>query len=270
MQRGFVLTESQRKQLVALLNKFGKKIFPGGPVQEQPAAVHADVKENRLVAVPGNTASALLIRVTTGHVLVFDDHAEFRPVQSDDVFSTSALNAEIAQAPASGPIVSEGIGIVESTKPQAATEPAVDLAASPGARLVPVRVTNVTVMTRLGLGVMMIDYVTGAALSALLLVAGILLLRNSPAAIGMHWTYALLKIPLAVLAAAGNWYFLRGYGLMSSGARVFMSQPWLPVVGGVVIALFGAAYPVVLICVLRSRAVRLYVRGGDAFGERKE
>jgi hypothetical protein len=119
-------------------------------------------------------------------------------------------------------------------------------------------------------GVLMIgEFFTSAVLAVFLLVAGILLLRDSPRAAGMHWLYALAKLPVAVLGGVTfAWVTTElssGLGRLGGGPP----SPGQPHALAWVLAVAAAAYPVVLLCVLPSRTVRDYLAGGQSLrGER--
>ncbi len=239
MQRGHLLTEVQRKQLVALLKKSGKQIFPGGPVAEQPAAVHESVRENRAVPGAGAAGSALVFVVRTGEVDVYDDHAEFYPRGTDGVLSTEGISAKAVDAPAALP----------TTLPEFARVPAT--------QYVPTPMKKAPALSRLMSDLMALDLGLSMLLAIWLLGAGILLLRNSRRAIGMHWIYALVRIPLVGLGVVSNVYFLSGASLVSSnGTVVTQSISPAAMMGTIGIAIGALIYPAVLIAVLRSRAVR--------------
>jgi hypothetical protein len=55
----------------------------------------------------------------------------------------------------------------------------------------------------------------------MLLVGGILLLRNSPAYLRLHWIYIIAKIPLVIVAAVASWMSSNAM-LSSTNARAFL------------------------------------------------
>ncbi len=107
--------------------------------------------------------------------------------------------------------------------------------------------------------------------AALLLIAGIRSLRDSPKTIRMHWIYVALKIPLVIVAAVGMWFTYTGMmsGLSAFSASTGAAPP--PIFSGAIMvvpvvfsALIAMAYPIALIFILQSRAVRTHfsvVRG---------
>jgi hypothetical protein len=104
-------------------------------------------------------------------------------------------------------------------------------------------------------GVMtLLDTLFSGALAIYLLVVGILVLRQNHRGRGLQLVFAVLKLPVAVLAAIGwIWTFhdLSGKA-MSFEARAF----WFAV-----LLLIGIAYPLFLLIALNTRAVREYYGG---------
>jgi hypothetical protein len=97
-------------------------------------------------------------------------------------------------------------------------------------------------------------------LAIYLLVIGILVFRGSHAGARQHRIYALIKIPLALLAGvASGWMY---FGFVSSmpfstrGIGVFF------VVFAIVAAVISMAYPIGLLIALQSRSVRGYYAQG--------
>jgi hypothetical protein len=93
------------------------------------------------------------------------------------------------------------------------------------------------------------------ALAILLLVAGILVLRQSNRGRWLHLVYAWLKIPVAVVGGLGVWWFFSSF-ITSRGG------PPGSLVGFVIMSLImigvSVAYPIGLLIALRTRAVREY------------
>lgn len=100
------------------------------------------------------------------------------------------------------------------------------------------------------------------ALAVFLMVAGILTLRQSRRGGWLHLIYAIGKIPLAVLGGIGMAWVTTGFvnsvAVRGGGAGGGMAT------FGVVMAVAGLVYPVVLLFVLFSKSVRDYFRGGAA------
>ena len=116
------------------------------------------------------------------------------------------------------------------------------------------------------------------ALAILLLVAGIQTLRDAASAAKLHRWFAVMKIPLVIAGAGVGYWMSSGMmkGILAStpggatgpgGAANFALTSGFMIVSAVAGAMFALAYPVALLIVLRSRAVREFynrVRGGDA------
>ena len=96
-------------------------------------------------------------------------------------------------------------------------------------------------------------------LSILLLVAGILVLRQRSRGRWLHFLYAWLKIPIAIVGGLGIWWF----GISLAGATGGSSLNWFVVVTFVMIAI-SIAYPIALLIMLRLRSVRDYYAAGNA------
>lgn len=108
-------------------------------------------------------------------------------------------------------------------------------------------------------GVLMVgELFASAALAVFLLVSGIMLLRHSPRAAGLHWLYAVVKLPVAVLGGVTfAWVTTElssGFGRMNGTGPAGQG----PVTFAWTMALAAATYPVVLLFVLSSRTVRTY------------
>ena len=102
------------------------------------------------------------------------------------------------------------------------------------------------------------------ALAGFLMFSGIMLLRHSSQARGMHQVFALVKIPLALIAMAAFWWMMDdiadnlrqvpGAGTPTDGFIVF----------GLVLAGAGLIYPVALLITMQSRSVRDYYSASSA------
>jgi hypothetical protein len=97
-------------------------------------------------------------------------------------------------------------------------------------------------------------------LAVLLLVAGLLVFRRSPASRRLHRIYAWVKIPVALAGAVGiGWMYGSLVGAFT--AMPGQGQPaatmvfWMYTIGA---AVLGCAYPVGLLFALRSSQVRAY------------
>lgn len=116
----------------------------------------------------------------------------------------------------------------------------------------------------IGLTLLIGEAVTSGLLSLYLLSAGIQVLRNSHRGAGLHWIYALVKLPLAVLGGVSfAWVMsdvMSGLGRMggpgggADGVRTF----------AIVMGALAVTYPIVLIVALGSRTVREFYAGEHA------
>lgn len=99
-------------------------------------------------------------------------------------------------------------------------------------------------------------------IAVVLLVGGILALRDSPHALKLHWTYAMVKIPLVVVAGVAQWMssttMMANMRMMSPGATPRMAWGSILMVPAVMWALFGMAYPIGVMIVLKTRTVKTY------------
>ena len=106
-------------------------------------------------------------------------------------------------------------------------------------------------------------------LAAYLLVAGILVLRGVAIGGKLHWVYAVIKIPLTLLAAVVGWWMWSGimqFGTAvrasaAAGGTVAPPPGWasgVTMVFAVLLAVVALIYPISLLFVLRSSRVRAY------------
>lgn len=109
----------------------------------------------------------------------------------------------------------------------------------------------------IGLTLLTGEMIAAAALAVLLLTTGILTIRNSPKAQTLHWVYALLKLPVAIVGAvAFAWVagdLFGGVNRMSNTA----DENWFATVA-LWIGIAGAIYPLIVIAVLCVPVVRDY------------
>jgi hypothetical protein len=117
-----------------------------------------------------------------------------------------------------------------------------------------------------GLALAWFATLVGGALAVYLFVIGILVLRQSPRGRTLHRLYALVKIPVAILGAAAAWWLTLSYAealLAAAGP----ANPLAAVSGGaadtigtqqVVFGVLGLIYPIALLIVLQTRAVKDY------------
>ena len=110
-------------------------------------------------------------------------------------------------------------------------------------------------------GVLMIgEVVASAMLAVFLLVCGILVMKNSPRGAGLHWIYAMLKLPIAVLGGVTFVWVLGDLksGMMRIGVPGSSSGTEGVIMFGVVMAVVAAVYPLILMIVLSTPTVRQF------------
>jgi hypothetical protein len=108
-------------------------------------------------------------------------------------------------------------------------------------------------------GVLLIgEFVASELLAVFLFVSGILVLRGSTRGAGLHWIYALLKLPIAILSGValvwGVTEVINGIGRMGQAADPEALGRVTTI--GIVVASISAIYPVILMLVLSTRTVR--------------
>lgn len=99
--------------------------------------------------------------------------------------------------------------------------------------------------------------------AVLLLVAGILMLRDSVRAFRLHWTYVTLKIPLVIVSAVATWLTYSAmmqsmYSSMGSSAPSLALRNWMVAVQVIVAAGISLAYPAALTIALSLSSTRSY------------
>ena len=97
--------------------------------------------------------------------------------------------------------------------------------------------------------------------AVLLLFAGIFMLKDSPRAARLHWIFIMLKVPLIVLAAIGTWMTYTSFMTSFSAAAPAGTFPstltnTMMIVPAVMSAFFSLIYPVSLMIVLSTSAVK--------------
>jgi hypothetical protein len=234
----------------------GPAVSPGGLTQSEIQAVvqQADTQ----VKATGSSAKGLspqqvstlksllsmpgqqLVAPGTSQVAVIDGYADPNGQVSIDFNSGSALM-----------LGTQGNIISQSSPPPAA---AFNAAAGASISLSPWAVAGFIATSVLSIG-----------LAVLLLVAGIMVLRDSPSGRRLHLIYACLKIPLAVAAGASFAYCI--YELMSSLAASTGAPAQVgfgPTTWVTVPAALSCIYPVALLIALNSRSVRAYYQSASA------
>jgi hypothetical protein len=100
------------------------------------------------------------------------------------------------------------------------------------------------------------------ALAVLLLVAGMMVLRQSPSGRRLHLIYALVKLPLAIAGGIGLVWLATGMAntFGPGGASAAGTTPREAIGWGIALAIGGAIYPIALLIALNTRGVRDYYR----------
>jgi hypothetical protein len=142
--------------------------------------------------------------------------------------------------------------------PPAAPAPATGPAAAPPPPIFGYRPT----MSMVVLGV--VDGVVRGGLAALLVAAGIFVLRDRRLSRRLHLIWAWLRIPLALLSAAVYWQTMRQMFATMPAApgtpipTAFMDSVML--IGIIVQILIAWAYPVAVLIVMRTQTARAYYK----------
>jgi hypothetical protein len=111
----------------------------------------------------------------------------------------------------------------------------------------------------------MTDAIGGLLLAILLLIAGILALRQSPRARRLHLIYALIKIPLVIVGTIG-WAWMM-HDLMTSLSKTVGVAPMAGMrpmsTAMMTVGIIGCIYPIALLIVLNTRSVKEYYASGQ-------
>jgi hypothetical protein len=217
------INTQHRKDLDLLLENSGQKMFPF--VKDSTTN---DEIANKVFATNAATRTIDSFDIGTGTIRITDGLAMFRPAGKGEV-----VVASVGQTPTTGP------------------------GAMPPITPFVFRVNPIASILSI------CENAVSALLAVMLLVAGILLLRNSPGFWRPHWWFVWLKIPLAIVAGVASW--MTYTSMMSS----FASTPAGPaassatlsafmIIPTIIWACFSMAYPVALIFVLSSRAAKSY------------
>lgn len=144
-----------------------------------------------------------------------------------------------------------GVGTTATSAPSAATAVATPV---PAFQFNVARGASVLTIVESGLSV---------CAAVLLIVAGSMMLRDSPRADRLHRIYVAMKIPLVIVAAIATWWIYTG---MMSGMFVTTGGPGSPAsfantmatVEAVIMAAISLVYPVALLIVLSTGTSRGY------------
>lgn len=229
LSRNRAMNDERERQLELLLGVAGKKIFPFAVHGYSEARLKQSITAFGTLPGLAGGRGPDFFEIPTGRIDVYDDHATFRPSGSSDVVSVSAKAAP-------------------STQMLPETSPA-PVATLQGPRRSTGEVTAIVVS--------LIEALLSAALALMLLILGVLVLRDSRTALRLHWIYVLAKLPLAMIALLAGWW-VWGSVTARENAAGFALGPGIARLIVVVLALLSVLYPLALIVVLRRRDVRNY------------
>jgi hypothetical protein len=111
-----------------------------------------------------------------------------------------------------------------------------------------------------------VDAVGGLLLAILLLIAGILVLRQSPRARKLHLLYACIKIPLVILGVIGWTWIIHDVvsGIQQSVGATASTAATKPMAGfTIAFAVVALIYPIALLIVMNTRSVKDYYASGQ-------
>jgi hypothetical protein len=269
------LDATRQKHVDLLLAVAGQKMFPspGGPLTTQ--SIRRNISDFGVIPSSTGGKGTVFFVIGTGRIEVYDDHAIFRPDGSSDVVSASAPadsdnSSSAAPLPPKAPPnanwnsswVTSGGKTTVTTTVNGRTSTTTYSGAPP---------KTVTPMpfpfkiNPIPAGMLLGESVLSLGLAIYLLVAGIMVLRNSLSGRKLHWIYVAIKIPLVILAiAASVWMWSEFFNSMSSaissssGAAPKASFGSVIIIWAIVGGVIALAYPVALIFALSSRTVRDY------------
>ena len=111
-------------------------------------------------------------------------------------------------------------------------------------------------------GLCILEAVLSGALAIYLFIAGIQVMRQSPAGARLHWIYIAIKIPLALLGGAALIWLAMDFGagvagmVSQGGAAPAIQTTYATMSAMTMIA--ALIYPIALLFALRSQTVRQY------------
>ena len=229
------LTTLRRQHLNLLLENSGHKMFPF-------VTDDSTIDQVRQKVLVSSTSSPMLdvFDIGTGSLRILDRNATF---YANGTPSTNGV----------GEVVQANVVAMPTTQSSAAATP------TP----MPPFVFRVNPVASI-MGIC--ENLVSLLVAILLLVAGILLLRDSPKFWRPHWWFVWLKFPLVVVASVA--YYLTYSTMMNGFAAAGRggSAPPVPM-GNVMLVptmmwgVMGMAYPIALIFVLRSRTAKMFYDG---------
>jgi hypothetical protein len=224
------MSDERRQMLDQLLKEAGDGIFPFSEQNFTPARLAGSISASgHLPGVdeehPGNTYFVL----ANGRIEVADDHAVFMPSRAGDMSTVRVYRKDdSAQAAAA-----------------ANTAPPVTFKVFSA----PAWVVRSFFLALL----------FNVLLAMLLLLAGILMLRDSRKARRLHLAFALLKFGAIALAVYANWHYVDAFlaAMSQAGAGANAAGPLLAMVSAGPAAI-ACLYPLALLIALNTRSVRAY------------
>ena len=231
LTRRHALTEPRKQMLDELLAQAEQDMFMLSDDGTTPQIVTANVSQAGQLPGVGTRSGNDYFVIGMGRIELADDHAIFRP--SDGGEPTRVYSPESAGA----------------TAPPAATPPVV----APPFAIKSVTINRGTVLPSI------VGAVLSELLAAMLIIAGILVLRDSPSGRRVHVIWAAIKIPVAIYTALV--YVLMMNSMFSQMAFPAAMMSTMAIAGAVLQAAFALAYPITLLFVLRIRSIREYYQG---------
>lgn len=226
------LSKDQKLQLERLLAKGGKTIFPQREKLANTQLIRQQVSDSgRMTELAGESSAYYIAR--TGKIEVHADRAMFFPNTPGD----------------------ETIRVQKGFDPDEVVQtPAPTFAPPTFTPLPPYKVRGSASAITIS------EAIASGLLAIYLLVVGILVLRQHRHARGMQMIFAFIKLPLAIVCAAGWMMTVTDHVASTSpnSAQSFLPQTWL-----LILLMVGCAYPIALLITLFTSNVKKYYRGGE-------
>jgi hypothetical protein len=220
------LTPTRVKMLDLLLTQAGTELFPFDQSQITPQSVRGVISESgRARGDEGQSAKDYFV-LSTGRIELSDDSAVFHQTRGES-FSVSLRSTHHST-----------MIISPTTTP--ATLPVIPLLAG---------MARFAIWTGL-------DAAVGLLTAVLLLIAGIMVLRDSPRGRRWHIVWAWIKLPLAV--AGGIVYWLQMSAMMSSISAGNPLGNYIWALSAAVQAAIFCAYPLGVLIVMHTRGVMAF------------
>jgi hypothetical protein len=226
------LTAAQRGHLDALLARAGHRIFPPGPTPLTVDTVELAIRQSGTTnAATDDDSSGMTDYFVTraGRIEVSEDDATFRPAD-DPTAAITVTGTRASRATATPPTYGSAGSRRFVVSTMAPAEKAANVALA----------------------------LANLALAIFLIVIGFMVMYNSPRGGPLHYRYAVLKVILVVIQTTISVVWLNHYTTQLGPSA---TPPMIVgYVFGVIAVqlLFGCAYPLVIILVLRTRRVREY------------